>query len=387
MRVTIPGGARRFLMGRFGIAVLLIVAGFPAGNAFGQAPKGVRYQRVYGATNHAAAPVQPSYQHHAHHAGHFHGHGIGAHVYGAPGACLSSYGYNAYFHHGGCGLGLGGIVGVPGYSVFASYTAPVPPVIYGYPPVVGYHPLTDPVLKVPRLRGDLAVNTPEMTEPLPPISTPEARLKSLRAQAQGDNWLRKQEFYKAYDRYKAAVDKAPDRGEAHLRLAIAYLALGQPDQAVRQLKRGLAVDPKFTAKAEPLSKIYGENNAIAQSAMVHKATLWVKEDIRDPDRLFLLGTLLYLQGDERAKILLETGLMLSGGDHFREILAATQTHPLKAQEQADAGKADADPPQPDAPKAGDEGVLPPLPAPPVTPPDEPAQNPPPAGPALGLPLR
>ena len=396
-------------MGRFGIAVLLSATMLSSVDAFAQTTRPARFPRVYGATGRPYGPTQAHYQYEKQYGRPWHGHGgitanfggnIGAQfVNGYPGSCLSSYGYSAYYHHGGCGFGFDGFIG-PAISPFYSYTAPIPPVINGYPPVIGYHPLTDPVLNVPRLMNlGAGLNTPVDTEPLPPISTPEAKLKSMRAQAQGDTWFRQQEYHKAYDRYKAAVSDAPDRGEAHLRLAVVYTALGHLDLAVRQLKRGMAVDPQFTTKAEPLNKIFGEGNSIAQSAVVHKATLWTKEDVRDPDRLFLLGTLLYLQGDDRAKILLETGLMVGGGgDHFRNLLAAAENNPIEPADQAAAAGANppaqpganqpANPPEPPNPPApADNGVLPPLPLPPASTPENPPQNPRPAGPELSGPNR
>jgi tetratricopeptide (TPR) repeat protein len=391
-------------MSRFGIGVLLLAMGFPSAEAWAQ--KSARYQqatptpapqqhprqfgpsqRGYGGINYGAYGGHHFNGHHGAHGGHY--------FNGYPGAHLSSYGYNTYFNYGGFGLDYG--FANQGFSPFPSYTPPVPPVIYGFPPVIGYNPLTDPTLNVPRLGGGLGLNTPVETDPLPLVSTPEAKLKSVRAQAQGDNWLRQQEFHKAFDRYKAAVSEAPDRGEAHVRLAVAYAALGHLDLAVRQLKRGIAADPQLTAKAEPLSKIYGEGNSIAQSAMIHKATLWAKDDIRDPDRLFLLGVLLYLQGDERAKILLETGMLIEGGsDHFRSFLLAVENNPLNATEQA-AGEAipalpdvtDPAPapetPNPELPVIREE--VPPLPAPPASAPEDSSESPMSSGPALPSPNR
>jgi hypothetical protein len=291
----------------------------------------------------------------------------------------------------------GGIIASPGYSTFFGYTAPVPPVINGYPPVLGYNPFNNPQPGPLDFGGDLGLNQP-LNLPqvpganlLPPISTPDAKLKSVRAQAQGEVWFKQQEYHKAYDRYKSAVAEAQDRGEAHLRLAVCYAALGHLDRAVLQLKRGLAVDPQFLASADSLGELYGPGNAIAQAAMVHKATLWAKDDIRDPDRLFLLGSLLYLQGDERAPILLETGLALAGGgDHFRSFLIAAQNAPMESSDRS----APVNPQVIDqAPAPGSNNpsapnpVLPPLPLPPDSDAGASPQTPLPTGPDLPPPNR
>ncbi len=313
-------------MGRFGIAVLTVAIGFPAAKAWPQ--------------NH--------HHHHANGGGGNSWDGLFGHSHlRNPNLNINvgSYGYNAYSYFNPY---ANGVIAGPGYAPFLTYyTPPVPRVIYGFPPVLGNNPLAPPVFNglqfnnVPQFNNNfLGWNQPPNPLPVPagkvfpPVSTAEAKLKSIRAQAQGDMWFQQQEFHKAFDRYKTAVSEAGDRGEAHLRLAVCYAALGHPDLAARQLKRGLAADPQFAAKADSLKTIYGNTNAIAQSAMVQKAMKWVKEDIRDPDRLFLLGALLYLQGDERATVFLETGMELaSGGEHFQSLLTAVQDNPIKAQNQ------------------------------------------------------
>jgi tetratricopeptide (TPR) repeat protein len=390
-------------MGRYGIAILLLFWGFPAANAWSQT---VHYPRVYGATGHLSGPTQANYQYQRQYGHPWNGQGgITANlntyggsyfVNGYPGSYNLSYGSNAYSYFGAVGVGYGGMYYAPGYSPFPTYTAAVPPVLYGYPSVFANSPLNNPGLTAPLNPNPLGLNPlfnanpiPN-ANPLPPISSAEAKLKSVRAQAQGDIWFQQQEFHKAFDRYKAAVAEAQDRGEAHLRLAVCYAALGHLDLAARQLKRGIEVDPQFTAKADSLGKIYGPGNAIAQSAMVNKATLWAKEDIRDPERLFLLGALLYLQGDDRAPILLETGMALAGGgEHFRSLLAAA---PIELPQPAPAGGQNSAPqvidqapaPQPANPVNPNGGVLPPLPAPATG--DAP-QNSLPAGPELSLPTQ
>ena len=367
-------------MGRLGIAILLALVWAISGEAFAFSHKTVRYPRVYGATGRPYGPTQAHYQYQKQYGRPWHGYGgitapqsaaVGHyHVHGYPGGHFS-YGHGAYY--GGCGFGYGGVISSPGFAVFPTYTPLVPNVIYGYPPVLD-NPLMAPFPNLTRLADPQEVNpqviNPQLPapagNPLPVASTPEARLKSVRAQAQGDLWFQQQEYHKAFDRYKTAVAEAGDRGEAHLRLAICYAALGHLDLAARQLKRGAAADPNIAADAKDLASIYGVNNSIAQSTMVHRATLWAKEDIRDPDRLFLLGTLLYLQGNENAPLLLETGMMLQGGgEHFQSFLAAAKTAPVKTETGSADGKG---PVKPKVIKinplnAPGGGVLPPLPAP------------------------
>ncbi len=390
-------------MGRLGIAVLLVALGWPIESAWSQT---VRYPRVYGATGRPYGPTQAHYQYQRQYGRPWHGYGgITANInsgvgyvngyYASP---YQSYGYGVYADFGGCGWDYGCSLG---FSPFPSYTPPIPPVINGYPPAVPYNPLTDPAVSPltnpagPFGAGLNPLNVDPLpgANPLPPISTPEAKLKSVRAQAQGDQWFQQQEYHKAISRYKAAVSEAQDRGEAHMRLAVCYVALGHLDNAVRQIKRGMAVDPNFITKLEPLSKMFGPTNGIAQAAAVHKATLWAKDDIYDPDRLFLLGVLLYLQGDERSVVPLETGLALAGdGDHFRGFLAAAQTASLESAEEAPVGQ-NPNPgpevidqaPAPETQNPNPDGALPPLPNPPQSNPQEDSPGPFPTGPELSVP--
>lgn len=341
----------------------------------------IRYPRVYGPTGRPYGPTQAHYQYQKQYGKPWHGYGgITANVgrgyaNGYPVGQFSSYGNNSYYNYGGCDLGYGGLVPAPGYPLFPNYTPPIPRVIYGYPPVLGYNPLNNPAPNLPLNRNIPPVENAPLNiapapngNPLPPLaSSPEAKLKSVRAEAQGDMWFQKQEYHKAFDRYKAAVAEAGDRGEAHLRLAVCYAALNHMDLAARQLKRGIAADPRFARDADALNKIYGAGNQIAQSEMVHRAALWLKEDIRDPDRLFLLGAFLHLQQDERAPILLKTGLAVQGGgDHFREFLEVASTPSVPQSNQPVVGSS----PQPNAnlqnSPAPPMATLPPLPTPSAT---------------------
>lgn len=372
-------------MGRWELLFILIVMGFVPVEARSQT---IRYPRVYGPTGQPYGPTQAYYQYQKQYGRPWHGYGgitanVGqGYVNGYP-LGQFSYGHNCYY--GGSNWGYGGLVPASGYPLFPNYTPPVPRVIYGYPPVLGYNPLNNPVQDFP-LDGNLppAGNAPLAIapapngNPLPPLaSSPEAKLKSIRAETQGDMWFQKQEYHKAFDRYKAAVAEASDRGAAHLRLAVCYAALNHMDLAARQLKRGVASDPTFAENADALKKIFGGGNQIAQSEMVHRAALWLKEDIRDPDRLFLLGTLLHLQEDERAPILLKTGMAIQGGgDHFREF--------LKVAEAPTVGNAN--PPQPNAnpqsAPAPQTGLVPPSPTP-----ADPNNNVPSGGPLFPIPPR
>lgn len=357
-------------MGRWEILLILAVVNVIPAEVGAQT---IRYPRVYGPTGRPYGPTQAHYQYQKQYGRPWHGYGgltanVGqSYVNGYPAGQLT-YGHNCYYNNlGGWDFGYGGLVPAPGYPLFPNFTAPVPRVIYGYPPVLGYNPLNNPTPNLP-LGGNwppvdnapLDLAPAPAGNPLPPMpSSPEAKLKSVRAEAQGDVWFQKQEYHKAFDRYKAAVAEAGDRGSAHLRLAVCYAALNHMDLAARQLKRGVAADPQLAENADALNEIYGVSNQIAQSEMVHRAALWLKEDIRDPDRLFLLGALLHLQDDERAAILLKTGLAIQGGgEHFQDFLEVAAASPAPNANPPVGGT-----PQPNAPNSSvpQTEVVPPLP--------------------------
>ena len=106
--------------------------------------------------------------------------------------------------------------------------------------------------------------------------------------------------------------------------------------------------------------------------MVRKVMDYVRADVRNPDRLFLFGVILHLEGDPRAREVFESGLRLAGrGGHFQAFLAADQG----------AAPQPTPIPQGQSP-AGSDLSLPPAPAAPL--PAPPLPNPPPAV-SLGAP--
>ncbi len=105
--------------------------------------------------------------------------------------------------------------------------------------------------------------------------------------------------------------------------------------------------------ASRLEAIFGDDNRLAILSLTERVTGWVREDIRDPDRLFLVGVLLHFNGDSRASQFFEAAYRLAGsGDH---LLAFLQP-PTETRDSAAA------PSQPGAP-AGQYNGAPPPPAP------------------------
>ena len=316
-------------MRRTSILLSATVCLFVASAALGHPPSGsrtTRYPRVYGATGHLYGPTQAHYQYQRQYGrpwhgyrglsanyGHHHQHSFG---YGYSPFSYQRYGYSAYSPY----VGFYGRAAGPVYS----YIPMAPIVIQGHPQFIGSNPFNNSVLKKALKENDerwgkQLIVKPQIKTVERPIreSTPAAKLKSLRAQSQGDHWFKKGNYLQAYSRYKTAVSHADDRADAHFRLGYVLVAIGRCERGVEELKRGLKIDPAWPVTGESLSQIFGAENPLAKSTMVSKVTAWVSEDIRDPDRLFLIGVLLHFSDDDRAAKFFETAIRLTGGgDHL-----------------------------------------------------------------------
>lgn len=352
--------------------------------------KTVHYPRVYGATGHTYGPTQAHYQYQRQYGRPWHGYG-GETVTLPTGSLTqhhhsSGYTYRPYsyypFAYSGyspyVGYYSGVSVGPPGYADYGpvhSYIPMAPIVIQAHPQFIGQNPFDNSVLKDALLENELRWGKDLIVEPQVQTvereireSTPAAKLKSLRAQAQGDEWFRKENYLQAYSRYKVAVAEADDRADAHFRLGYALLAMGRYDRAVKEMKRGLRIDPAWPVTGESLSTIFGPENLLAKSTTMSEVTAWVREDIRDPDRLFLIGVLLHFDDDERAAEFFETAIRLSGGGAHLLAFLKKPDNPA-AEPPKNTSAKDGSPPKNDAlPQNGapaepqsDDPLLPPLP--------------------------
>ncbi|HCO23195.1 MAG: hypothetical protein CME31_10460 [Gimesia sp.] len=153
-------------------------------------------------------------------------------------------------------------------------------------------------------------------------STRHARELSLRNQVKGDEYFKKLDYRRAYERYKLAASLTKDLATPHFRKGFSLVALGQYDRAAFEFKQGLELDPTWPSTGESLNELFGAEHAIARDSMVHQVAEWVKKDIRDPERLFVFGVVLHFNGQtEEAHDVIETAARLAGrGDHFLAFL-------------------------------------------------------------------
>jgi hypothetical protein len=151
-------------------------------------------------------------------------------------------------------------------------------------------------------------------------SSTEARLQSMRLQHLGDLSLKNLQYGTAAGKYEQAIAAAPDRADPYFRLGIAEAARSRFDVAVRQFKLGLQLDTTWASTGATLDELLGAGKLLPKTEIKQRIVDWTWEDIRDPDRLFLLGVIQHLDGDaESARVLFETAARLGG---MKEHLAA-----------------------------------------------------------------
>jgi len=323
------------------------------------------FPRVYGSTGRPYGPTQAHYQYQRQYGRPWHG-------YGGQSYSSSYYGSNVVY---GNGFSAGYFappvaVAVPyapvyygggGWPLQYGYANPWPAVVepalglgFYSPGVSGYfgiygtpgvyvptpdHQLANPQAMAAPLQDAWRDNAERWGQNLPPAkpnpvtrpvapSSTTAKLRSLEAQQRGDAHLRDQQWMLAYQDYKKAVDYAEDLPETHWRLGLVLLMLQRYDSAAVSLKRAVYLDPHFPQLAPPLTEVFGADSTLARTSLAHKLAEYVRQDIRDPDRLFLLGAMLYFERDTRAAEVLETGLRLAGqGQHFEAFLQAAPASP------------------------------------------------------------
>lgn len=150
-------------------------------------------------------------------------------------------------------------------------------------------------------------------------STPASRLKSLDFQVKGDQRMREQKWSEARAAYANAITAAPDQADAHFKLAVCYVTIQRFDNAIREFKRAIKLDPKSIRTAKSLKTLFGPDGQIIRNSIVSKLGIWAKEDLHNPDRLFLYGAMLHLNGDPQSREVLESAMKENGGDDSNHI--------------------------------------------------------------------
>lgn len=254
------------------------------------------------------------------------GYGQGISTYGVYGPGYSPFGpsiYSGYQSSTTAVYGPGRTVGtyVPNstggyfYAAPGSYVPPPAPIQNGWnPPPIPRggpdDPLNDPAFQGKIPAGAFApVRAPD---PIVDPSTPEQQARAIQRVDLGDRELRHIKFASAAAHYKNAIQAARDQAIPRFRLALAYVGMSRFQDAIEQYKLGLALDPTWPQRSERLVDLFGEDNTLSRNLVVHRVAEWVNEDIRDPERLFLLVIILHQNGDARAQTVLQTAIALGG---------------------------------------------------------------------------
>lgn len=324
------------------------------------------YLTVYGSTGRPYGPTQAAYQYQRQYGRPWHGYGgqVSTGTFGGTYAVPGLLGYSSYYgcHHA---APWGGPIYINTFAPLG-YSAPGP-YIYGMEQLTNpgwFTPNVFPLGGTPLRNPAIPLAGPDLADGLGPVqpldakidpsqrpvvpSSTAARLKSLEKQAFGDEQLRKQQWSKAYVEYRASVDAAPDRAEAHYRLGFLFVAMHHHASAVREFKRGLFLNPTLPQAGDKLAVLFGPDSQIVRTSIIHKVADWLREDIRDPDRLFLFGLLLHYEDDVRGREVLEAAQrMANSNGRFSDHIVAFLSQPA---EQPDAAGPKPEPGLIDLPK-------------------------------------
>lgn len=155
---------------------------------------------------------------------------------------------------------------------------------------------------------------PKVVDIQPRPSNLEAKRKSIRLEAMGDQAFARRDWADAYQRFKQAAEQAGDRAEPREKMAFTLLAQGLYGMAALEMKRAVAIDRNWPRTGASLETLFGPNSELFRNNLLHRLAGWVREDIRDPDRLFVMGVVLHFNGQpDKAIEFLKTAAELTQG--------------------------------------------------------------------------
>jgi tetratricopeptide (TPR) repeat protein len=117
----------------------------------------------------------------------------------------------------------------------------------------------------------------------------------------GDKQFALKKYADALDRYRKAVQAAPQLADGYFRQGFAQTALGRYEIAAKAFNRGLEFDPKWPQSGFKLEVIFGDKEAAKNKFVEDLVTASDKNQISG-DLAFLAGIHLYFDGQkDRAK--------------------------------------------------------------------------------------
>ncbi len=211
------------------------------------------------------------------------------------------------------------------YDPAASYAGYYTPPVYA-PAELAYGPLA--VERFLGVRRDLV--------PIPPLAPPAAeepgavdekadwiapklrksndaaRQRARRFLAFGDALFEQQRFHEAGQRYKSAIEAAPDLAEAYYRQGFALIAVSQYRLAAKALRIAVELDPGMPREDFQLNQLYRDNR-LAKIAHLEQLSGEALDRSGHGDLLFLVGMFLYCDGQvERAQRFLQKSADVGG---------------------------------------------------------------------------
>lgn len=257
--------------------------------------------------------------------------GYGYPGYGYGGYGMGGYGYGSYgygsFGFPGFGYSRYGYYGSPSFSF--GYTLPGP----NWDPGWGYAPMArqyDGVGPVATSFPNWPVDPNQNVDPVNQLPSPsqvaqqaspfrqssvQEQHESLVWMEQGDRFRYNGQYSEALNSYRRSIEIAQDQPLPRMKGAILLAESQQYNEAVHQLRSALALDPESAVKAKALSEFFGPRREQTIHNMLQATAQWARGDIRDPQRLLLVGTLLMLSGDlTQAEIPLLAAQKLSPND-------------------------------------------------------------------------
>ena len=148
-------------------------------------------------------------------------------------------------------------------------------------------------------------------------SNDEARARGKRFLDFGNALFREQRFHEALQRYKSAIEAAPDLTEAYVREGFALIAVNQYRLATKALKIALELDPEYVRSQFRLDDLYGDNR-LAKTSHLELLAREALENPGDGDLLFLVGMSLYADGEvDRASRFFAKAAELGGAEAVR----------------------------------------------------------------------
>ena len=233
---------------------------------------------------------------------------------------------------------------LPGYGYgYGGYpiAGPMPPLL-AVPPTLApatepiYEPLGDPAETAAlkrRLAGENQDWRPRGDDrpvlELPPgPATPAGQARAAEAEAEGDRERRQRNYLAAYRAYSRAVEAAPDQPETRLKLVLSLIGISKLDRAVDEMDRLLRFSPGYAHAFVPLVDLF-EGDKLAIDQLKRRVADWTVRTPGNPDRLFVLGAVMYFDGDvDRARQLLRSAQEFDGG---RLAIAPLLTNPPAGQ--------------------------------------------------------